>query len=187
MSNGIFDDLVPIGDGTQSGPGGTNAQAEQQRWEDKVVSRILKRFDLGDVQTELRKQAADVRDSRCILFQDFLERFPRFPVYVASAVVKHVAKVTTTDLFNRFTLTPIYREYMDAEPAIPSAFHGDGYVMAFPWPRVLPMACVGENYNASPDSEALFFRHLRDTTPGRKVYVRDFESFLKSLRWSPDG
>lgn len=165
----------------------SSAVVQQQRWEHKVMSLVCSHFGLSDHASSMAKRCREMTGYRRLAFRYFLEGFPSFPTWLCCRKVPQLHKTSVGDLVNRWTTTPLFKAFVDAEAESEAASEAEWphVALVFEWLHVWPVCVMHNNYRASELSETVVYRPLRHTSPPQILAVQSFQSFLSSISWSP--
>jgi len=160
---------------------------KQQRWEHRVVTKILEHCGLSDQAWPLARVAYE-RTGLWWLSFAILDAVYPIPAWLVCRKVPWVHRISIADLQRRFTKTRLFRAFANAE-ADASAAYRDGRVgLVFEWVGVWPMAVIHNCASAIPTDEPAIVRSWPNVEPPQVVAIQSFDSFLRTLvkRGSPD-
>lgn len=163
-------------------------KVKQQRWENKVVQRILTRFAIP-AAAKSKILSFNTEKTGFLSFASFHTLYPSFPVWLACQKIPYVHEDLTPErMVNRWTLTKTFQAFVDAEANSPLQYqNGQGLGLVFEWLHVFPVAIISNHYHESEDSETVFKHIIRTVKPYQHMAIQSFDSFLASLGWTPDA
>lgn len=157
----------------------------ERRFEAKVVSEILKFFNLQSVKNQLYDAAEEAVGERILTFDTFFERFPDFPIYLRPTYIPKVReKMDTWVLVNHFEKAPAVKAWYEVR--FGSALECPIGIV-YNWPQHVRFLVL---HNAPLDSNVQGFRPGIWVGDGCDPLVIDpLRMLLESVarQWTPDS
>lgn len=153
-------------------------QERLANYEEKVAKRILNQFGLGNYISSLKKSAP----SGLLRLENIRHLIPANIIFFASQPT-YVHKVTVSDLYKRFTKTPIFNAFINGEAlleesGVDSSELEDGVLcMVFPWPSLSEMVTF---YRGDPAADTDSFRISR-VVRGVSYHIETLNDFFRGI------
>lgn len=153
----------------------------EQKWEEECVKQVLQRFKLLPVRFDLIEQQFRSTGMRALTFYQFSRRYPSFPIYFVSAVLRNLRKKCPLDrLLLDLKTRPIVTEYEKRREMIPPELVGMPYALLVKWPYMTPAMCV-HSYSSDLDYGPKLMYKLK-----RHIYcVEPLPQLLRQIGWQP--
>jgi hypothetical protein len=158
----------------------------QRRYEEAVVTHILRRMNLDDMKAELRSQQRERTGDGYLTLESFV-RETRFPVSLHSRKLPWMHQIHLSDLLQRFGDTTIGQAYLDAEYApyddshLPTA-------LIFPGPGIKFMVVHDHPQRSPAGGTQLVVPCL---PRGNRLVLETLDAFLDRIGppvdWMPEG
>jgi hypothetical protein len=155
------------------------------RWQGRVVLRLLRFFGLEEEARWLRRLAGARTGQAWLRFGTFFEAYPTFPVWLHSGKVPGLHRLTTADWLDPGIPHSLDEAYLDAEEAAQAAQVAEeqpvGLVFEWLHSRLGP-AVILHDHDRPPNPQA---EGLSWSINGKVYRMERFESFLAGLQWQP--
>lgn len=171
-----------------------NAESEalrQQRYEESVLRKVLKRFGLAHEVNVIKRRCEERTGQFKLIFHWFLDAHETFPVYLFTRKIPYMHKITQVDLYRRFTSCPFFKAYDEAVDMLPATW-GKPAGLVFDWPAPGQAessqglaTMIVHNRELSHDYPYTRFTRRIMTDPPQSVHVERFADFLEGLAWVP--
>lgn len=179
---------------------------KEARYEDRIVSYLTYRYNLSRYKSTLLTAAQRRFGRPQLLLSVFLDQFPTFPVFLASAKIPYIQEDCSMGrLLLRMSTRKIIQRYQQTieEDLVPEAFQGKPFGLVFPWPRVEHGLILHDrpvDFQALPTSTTKPTVRIVWTLPRQKrtwmnkrchyptphLTIERLEQFVDNLSWSPE-
>jgi hypothetical protein len=159
------------------------AQLSRQRWEENIMGRLLKFYELERLAPVLRHRCKEASGKPFLLFSWFYQEFPDYPVWFAFRKVRYLHEIGMEDFVNRFTKTHLYQAYVDDKEQMPEhAVELDkSFGLVFEYIHGMGATVMTNAERFLQVGQRRFVAEVN----GEILHIQPLEHLLASLGWSP--
>jgi len=158
-------------------------QARCLSWEEQVVARLLRFYDISHLAPELRRRCADRTGYRRLLFSWFHDEHPDFPVWFVFKEVHYLHRLTMEDFLKRFSKMPLFDAWLGAWEEAPEDWvkAGRPLAMVFKYLHGMGAAVLTDCERPLGEDNTRIVKNFR----GQNLYLEPLDQFLTGLGWWP--
>lgn len=164
-------------------PPGERQALAQLGWEEAMVSRILRLYGREALTAPIRRACEEKTGHYRLLFLWFADRFPDFPVWLVFRKVRYLHKLTMEDFLKRFSKTPIFDAWLEAQEVVPEAWQEEERPvgLVFEYLHGMGAAILTDCERLLGEDNTRIVKNFR----GKNLYLEPLDQFLEALAWQP--
>jgi len=164
---------------------GEKAQRRQEKWEERVVKKLILGDRAHQVVRWLKNEARDRTGEPALLFEDFMAHHTTFPIWLHCQEIPYAFKLIRADFNGKPKNNRLIKLYLAAHDHIPD-YWGDGpFGLVFEMlnQKSTPFYVVHNLFRPSMAEgcrESITFKSKGEI---RTAYIDNFDIFLPSIGW----